>query len=130
MAAKRKSLAFILWLFTGLLGGHRFYMGSHSVGTLYVILMFTVGGLADTNFDELSDPLAGIVALLWLFDLYWVLSNKSDTGTEINTETTPQKDTTQASVPADSGEGSMNPTTTSASDTDGLLASLDELRRK
>ena len=38
---KSKSTMFLLWLFTGLLGGHRFYVGKNLSGIIY---LFT-GGL-------------------------------------------------------------------------------------
>ena len=38
---KSKSTMFLLWLFTGLLGGHRFYVGKYVSGLIY----FFTGGL-------------------------------------------------------------------------------------
>lgn len=38
---KSKSTMFILWFFTGLLGGHRFYVGKNLSGIIY----FFTGGL-------------------------------------------------------------------------------------
>lgn len=39
---KSAGVAWVLWLFTGALGGHRFYMGNIGMG---LGLLFTLGGL-------------------------------------------------------------------------------------
>ena len=51
---RRKSLAvaWLLWLFTGLLGGHRFYLGDRTGG---FTVMFTLGGF---------------LGILWLVDAF------------------------------------------------------------
>jgi TM2 domain-containing membrane protein YozV len=56
---RSKGVAFLLWLFLGLLGAHRFYLGKIGTGILYlltggvfgigwVIDLFTLGGQVDT----------------------------------------------------------------------------------
>jgi TM2 domain-containing membrane protein YozV len=56
---KSKSVAYLLWFFLGLLGGHKFYLGKIVMGILYfftfaffgigwVIDLFTLGGQVDT----------------------------------------------------------------------------------
>jgi TM2 domain-containing membrane protein YozV len=56
---KSKGVAFLLWLFLGLFGGHRFYLGKIGTGILYlctlgvfgigwIIDLFTLGGQVDT----------------------------------------------------------------------------------
>ena len=80
MAAKSKFLALALWFFTGLLGGHRFYLGSSTVGGLYVVLMLSLGYFAGEGYDNVADWVGTALVLLWLYDLYWVLSQRKPTG--------------------------------------------------
>ena len=79
MAAKSKFLALALWFFTGLLGGHRFYLGSSTVGGLYVVLMLSLGYFAGEGYDNVADWVGTALVLLWLYDLYWVLSQRKPT---------------------------------------------------
>jgi TM2 domain-containing membrane protein YozV len=52
MSKKQKSggIAWILWLFAGGLGGHRFYLGKIGTG---VAMLFTLGGLGIWAFIDL-----------------------------------------------------------------------------
>lgn len=76
MAAKSKFFALALWFATGLLGGHRFYLGSSTVGGLYVVLMLSLGYFAGEGYDNVADWVGTALVLLWLYDLYWVLSQR------------------------------------------------------
>lgn len=46
---KSKSVAYLLWFFFGLLGGHRFYLGRFTSGFIYLITggVFGIGWFID-----------------------------------------------------------------------------------
>jgi TM2 domain-containing membrane protein YozV len=58
MKKKSKGIAYALWFFLGLFGGHRFYLGQVGMGLL---MLFT----------------GGLFGVLWLIDLF-TLSKKVD----------------------------------------------------
>ena len=62
---RRKSLllAYLLWLITGLIGGHRFYLGRLWTGLLMAAL--TIVGIA-------ALPLLAVAALWWIVDIFLI----------------------------------------------------------
>ena len=58
--------ALLLWIFTGFLGGHRFYLGYRLTGVLILVSMVLL--IRDPN----SFPPAFFGFLLLLFDLFWL----------------------------------------------------------
>lgn len=50
---KREWIAYLVWIFTGLIGGHRYYLGHKTMG---VLMTLTLGGL-------------GVVTLLDVFNI-------------------------------------------------------------
>lgn len=58
--------ALLLWIFTGFLGGHRFYLGYRLTGVLILVSMVLL--IRDPN----SFPPAFFGFLLLLFDFFWL----------------------------------------------------------
>ena len=78
MASKNKPLAYILWLFTGVFGGHRFYLGSKAIGALYLILLMSLGHFAGEGLDNIADLAGASIFLLWLYDSYWIATSNQN----------------------------------------------------
>lgn len=56
---KSRVIAFVLWLFLGLIGAHRFYLGDKKMGA---IMFFTLG----------------VAGILWLIDFFGLLHKVTD----------------------------------------------------
>ena len=54
--------------FTGLLGGHRFYLGRIKSGFLYILLVFVVVA-SESNFPSISNFIGYTILAFWLVDL-------------------------------------------------------------
>ena len=69
--SKKKRLACLLLCavpFTGLLGGHRFYLGRIKSGFLYILLVFLVV-TSESNYPSISNFIGYIILTFWLVDL-------------------------------------------------------------
>lgn len=77
MKSKNKFLALALWLFLGVFGAHRFYLGSRKVGLVYLALIVIGVVLEDSGSSDASDNVFLILTLLWLYDLFVVLRWKN-----------------------------------------------------
>jgi len=69
--SKKKRLSCLLLCavpFTGLLGGHRFYLGRIKSGFLYILLVFLAFG-SESNDSSFSNFIAYTIVAFWLVDL-------------------------------------------------------------
>ena len=69
--SKKKRLACLLLCavpFTGLLGGHRLYLGRIKSGFLYILLVFVVVA-SESNFPSISNFIGYTILAFWLVDL-------------------------------------------------------------
>ena len=69
--SKKKRLACLLLCavpFTGLLGGHRFYLGRIKSGFLYILAVFLVVA-SESNYPSISNFIGYIILTFWLVDL-------------------------------------------------------------
>ena len=69
--SKKKRLACLFLCaipFTGLLGGHRFYLGRIKTGFLYILLMFLVV-TSESNYPSISNFIGYTILAFWLVDL-------------------------------------------------------------
>ena len=78
MKQKNKFIAFLLWLFFGFLGGHRFYLGTPLVGFAYIAAFVCFGVLEDQGQSDWSDYPAIFLFLLWVYDFFVVLRWKGN----------------------------------------------------
>ena len=76
MKKKSKAIAFVFYLASFYVGGHRFYLGSKKIGATYVILFLGLLGLAATESEDAFTALAVIWMILIVFDFFWVLFSK------------------------------------------------------
>lgn len=67
--AKSVGVAYLLWLFLGTLGGHRFYLG-RTITALLMLLLFVVGFI--TAFVGIGFIFIGIVGLWALIDAFLI----------------------------------------------------------
>lgn len=81
---KSKLVAFLLWLFLGGLGAHRYYCGK--VGTGVVILILTVIGIF-TSGIVIGIPILAVVGIWLIVDLVRILTGGLVTGTTTQTRT-------------------------------------------
>lgn len=65
-APKNLFLTYLLCLLLGLLGAHKWYLGHHPAGTVYLLL--TVAGVASASWG-IGFVFGGLVILLCLVDL-------------------------------------------------------------
>ena len=68
MAKHRKAL--LLWVFTGWLGGHRFYLGYRLTGLFILACMANVTYMQSVGGDAFPPAFLGL--LLMLFDFFWL----------------------------------------------------------
>jgi predicted branched-subunit amino acid permease len=66
---KSTGLAYVLWLFTGVLGIHNFYVGRPGLGAAEPLL-FVVGIAASINGSFVGPVCLGLCGLLLFFDLF------------------------------------------------------------
>ena len=69
--SKKKRLSCLLLCavpFTGLLGGHRFYLGRIKSGFLYILVVFLVVA-SESNYPSFSNFIGYIILTFWLVDL-------------------------------------------------------------
>lgn len=70
---KSVGVAYLLWIFVGMFGAHRFYVGK--VGSGFVLIGLWFGGILFLSSDSLLGPIMLIIAGIWLLlDLFIIPS--------------------------------------------------------
>ena len=98
---KSKSTMFLLWLFTGLLGGHRFYVGKNLTGIIYLFtcgLLFIGWGLDFFKLGSMVDNYNLRYGLLYGGRNQNTNQNSNHNNIVINMPTTATPTATQAPV--------------------------------
>ncbi|QAY66809.1 TM2 domain-containing protein [Paenibacillus protaetiae] len=70
---KNMILAYVLWYFLGMIGGHRFYLGKIGTAVAQLILTLTVAGII-------------VTAIWWIVDAFLVFQIVRDKNNEVETE--------------------------------------------
>ena len=78
MKKQNKFIAFLLWLVFGLLGAHRFYLGTPLLGVAYIAAFICFGVLEDQGQSDLSDYPIIFLLLLWIYDFFVILRWKGN----------------------------------------------------
>ena len=128
MKDKNKFLAFTLWLFLGVFGGHRFYLGSLKVGFVYLALIVIGVVLEDSGASDASDKVFVALTLLWLFDLFVVLGWKNTSAVDADSTQSSQAPTETAPAGNKEEDYGMNQMSEGpAYPEDGITDTLDGL---
>lgn len=66
---KNKTIAYLLWLVFGLIGGHRFYLSSWLGGAAYLLSLVAMGALPDSLVLQI---VSSCYFIYYLYDIYWI----------------------------------------------------------
>ena len=66
---KNKAFAYLLWLIVGLIGGHRFYLGSPLGGAAYLLSLVVIGALPESLVLQI---VSSCYFIYYLYDIYWI----------------------------------------------------------
>ena len=66
---KNKAIAYLLWLIVGLIGGHRFYLGSPLGGAAYLLSLVVIGALPESLVLQI---VSSCYFIYYLYDIYWI----------------------------------------------------------
>ena len=75
MKPKSKSITLLIWLFLGMFGGHRFYVGKWKSGLVYIVL-YALGMSSVSKNSGVASLCLTAWGIFWFVDLFLILLNR------------------------------------------------------